>query len=64
MDILDRLSESGLTDQSDPDVDVPNVYHGFQTAEGIRKDHPDKDWFQVTGLIHDIGKVIPHAHAL
>ena len=25
---------------------------------GIRKAHPDKDWFQVTGLIHDIGKIM------
>lgn len=57
LDVLNRLSESGLTDQSDPDVDVPNVYHGFQTAEGIRKEHPDNGWFQLTGLIHDIGKV-------
>jgi inositol oxygenase len=57
MEVLNRLSESGLTDQSDPDVDIPNVYHGFQTAEGIRKVHPDKGWFQLTGLIHDVGKV-------
>lgn len=58
LDVLNRLSESGLTDQSDPDVDIPNVYHGFQTAEGIRKVHPDKEWFQLTGLIHDIGKIM------
>ncbi|XP_034237286.1 inositol oxygenase-like [Thrips palmi] len=58
MDVLNRLSESGLTDQSDPDVDIPNVYHGFQTAEGIRREHPDKEWFQLTGLIHDIGKIM------
>ena len=25
---------------------------------GIRQKHPDKDWFQVAGLIHDIGKVM------
>jgi len=55
MDVLEDLNK--LVDESDPDVDVPNIVHAFQTAEGIRKDHPDKPWFQLTGLIHDIGKV-------
>jgi len=32
--------------------------HAFQTAERIRQVHPDKDWFQLTGLVHDIGKVM------
>jgi len=45
-------------DESDPDIDLPNIVHGFQTAERIRESHPDKDWFQLTGLIHDLGKVI------
>lgn len=31
-----------LIDESDPDVDFANSYHAFQTAEGIRKEHPDK----------------------
>ncbi|GAA6078285.1 inositol oxygenase [Tachysurus ichikawai] len=47
-----------LIDESDPDVDFANSFHAFQTAEGIRKEHPDKDWFQMVGLIHDIGKVM------
>ncbi|XP_047008454.2 inositol oxygenase isoform X2 [Ictalurus punctatus] len=47
-----------LVDESDPDVDFANSYHAFQTAEGIRKEHPDKDWFQLVGLIHDIGKIM------
>lgn len=47
-----------LIDESDPDVDVPNIVHAFQTAERIRMDHPDKDWFHLTGLIHDVGKVM------
>ncbi|XP_030645889.1 inositol oxygenase [Chanos chanos] len=47
-----------LVDESDPDVDFPNSFHAFQTAEGIRKEHPDKDWFQLVGLIHDIGKIM------
>ncbi|KAE8741136.1 hypothetical protein FOCC_FOCC013394 [Frankliniella occidentalis] len=49
---------SGFLDESDPDVDVPNIMHGFQTAEGIRKEHPDKGWFQLAGLIHDVGKIL------
>ena len=32
----------GLVDESDPDVDFPNSFHAFQTAEGIRKAHPNK----------------------
>ncbi|XP_026142873.1 inositol oxygenase [Carassius auratus] len=53
---IDSLDE--LVDESDPDVDFPNSFHAFQTAEGIRKEHPDKDWFQLVGLIHDIGKIM------
>uniref|UniRef100_A0A6P7FWY0 Inositol oxygenase n=1 Tax=Diabrotica virgifera virgifera TaxID=50390 RepID=A0A6P7FWY0_DIAVI len=47
-----------LVDESDPDVDIPNIVHAFQTAERIRKDYPDDDWFHLTGLIHDAGKVL------
>lgn len=39
-------------------VDVPNIYHAFQTAERIREQHPDQDWFHLVGLIHDLGKVM------
>lgn len=46
-----------LVDESDPDVDIPNIVHAFQTAERIRKDYPNDDWFHLTGLIHDAGKV-------
>ncbi|KAL0968350.1 hypothetical protein UPYG_G00265730 [Umbra pygmaea] len=52
------LSLDKLVDESDPDVDFPNSYHAFQTAEGIRKEHPDKDWFHLVGLIHDVGKTV------
>uniref|UniRef100_A0A671LGJ8 Inositol oxygenase n=1 Tax=Sinocyclocheilus anshuiensis TaxID=1608454 RepID=A0A671LGJ8_9TELE len=40
MENIDCLDE--LVDESDPDVDFPNSFHAFQTAEGIRKEHPDK----------------------
>ncbi|CAF4817634.1 unnamed protein product, partial [Rotaria sp. Silwood1] len=53
---LEKLNE--FVDESDPDVDVPNIYHAFQTAEAIRKVYPDQDWFHLTGLIHDCGKVL------
>ncbi|XP_055949644.1 inositol oxygenase-like [Argiope bruennichi] len=47
-----------LVDESDPDVDIPNIVHAFQTAERIREAHPDLDWFHLTGLIHDLGKIM------
>lgn len=56
METLIRLND--LVDESDPDCDVPNIVHAFQTAERIRQDHPDHDWFHLTGLIHDMGKVM------
>ncbi|XP_055029870.2 inositol oxygenase [Misgurnus anguillicaudatus] len=56
MDSINSLDE--LVDESDPDVDFPNSFHAFQTAEGIRREHPDKDWFQLVGLIHDVGKIM------
>jgi inositol oxygenase len=46
-----------LVDDSDPDTEMSQIQHLMQTAEGIRKDgHPD--WFVLTGLIHDLGKVL------
>ncbi len=46
-----------LVDDSDPDTDLPQIAHLMQTAEGIRRDgHPR--WFILTGLIHDVGKIL------
>ena len=46
-----------LVDDSDPDTDLSQIEHNLQTAEAIRRDgHPD--WFQLTGLVHDLGKVL------
>ena len=47
-----------LVDESDPDTDLPNSMHAFQTAERIRESHPDQDWFHLVGLLHDLGKVM------
>lgn len=48
---------NNLIDVSDPDLDLPNVQHLIQSAEAIRKDGRP-DWMQLTGLIHDLGKVM------
>ena len=47
-----------FVDPSDPDLDVPNSIHAYQTAERIRKKYPDDKEFQIIGLIHDVGKVL------
>lgn len=45
-------------DPSDPDLDVANSIHAYQTAERIRKLYPDNKELQIVGLIHDLGKVL------
>jgi inositol oxygenase len=46
-----------LVDDSDPDTDLSQLEHLLQTAEAIRRDgHPR--WFQLTGLVHDLGKIL------
>jgi inositol oxygenase len=46
-----------LVDDSDPDTDLSQIEHLLQAAEAIRADgHPR--WFIVTGLIHDLGKIL------
>ncbi|KAH0711642.1 hypothetical protein KY289_007601 [Solanum tuberosum] len=47
-----------VVDDSDPDLDEPQIEHLLQTAEAIRKDYPNEDWLHLTGLIHDLGKVL------
>ncbi|KAF5199201.1 Inositol oxygenase [Thalictrum thalictroides] len=39
-------------DESDPDLDEPQIEHLLQTAEAIRKDYPNEDWMHMVGLIH------------
>jgi inositol oxygenase len=52
---LDYLNT--LVDESDPDTDLSQIEHNLQTSEAIRKDgHPR--WMVLTGLIHDLGKVL------
>lgn len=52
MRLLDQI-----VDDSDPDTESSQIFHAIQTAEAVRADgHPD--WFVVTALIHDLGKVL------
>jgi inositol oxygenase len=52
LDFLDTL-----VDDSDPDISLSQSEHLLQTAEAIRADGHE-DWFVLTGLIHDLGKVL------
>src|SRR6266540_2918120 len=46
-----------LVDDSDPDTDLTQIEHLLQTSEAIRRDgHPR--WMVLTGLLHDLGKVL------
>jgi len=47
-----------VVDESDPDLDEPQIEHLLQTAEAIRRDYPNEDWLHLTALIHDLGKVL------
>ncbi len=52
---MEYLNE--LVDDSDPDTELSQIEHLLQTAEAIRGDgHPR--WLILTGLIHDLGKIL------
>ena len=51
------FDEIQLKDISDPDISLPNYFHLYQTAEGIRKNGLP-EWMQLVGLIHDMGKIL------
>lgn len=46
-----------LVDDSDPDIELTQIEHLLQTSEAIRSDGRP-DWFILTGLIHDLGKIL------
>ena len=54
-DVFEKLNT--FIDISDPDIKLPNQHHLFQTAEAMKNDNLP-DWLQLTGLIHDMGKII------
>lgn len=45
-------------DPSDPDLDIENSIHAYQTAEKIREKYPKNKEYQIIGLIHDLGKIL------
>jgi inositol oxygenase len=46
-----------LVDESDPDTSLSQIEHLLQSAEAIRRDGKPR-WMQITGLIHDLGKLM------
>ncbi len=46
-----------IVDDSDPDTELTQLDHALQTAEAMRHDG-QPPWFVVTGLLHDLGKVL------
>lgn len=46
-----------LVDESDPDTSLSQIEHLLQSAEAIRRDNKPR-WMQLTGLIHDLGKLM------
>jgi inositol oxygenase len=44
-------------DDSDPDTSLSQIEHLLQTAEALRRDGKPR-WMQLTGLIHDLGKLL------
>lgn len=57
-DAINKLDK--IIDESDPDLGLNQMYHAFQSAEGLRKlyPEPEKDYLHLVGLIHDLGKVL------
>ncbi|TVY28240.1 putative inositol oxygenase [Lachnellula hyalina] len=52
---MERLNK--FVDDSDPDTSLSQIQHLLQSAEAMRRDGKPR-WMQVTGLIHDLGKLI------
>ncbi|WRX26387.1 Inositol oxygenase - like 3 [Theobroma cacao] len=58
--VMDSYVYSISDDESDPDLDEPQIEHLLHTAEAIRKDYPEEDWLHLAGFVHDLGKVLLH----
>ncbi len=52
---MERLNT--LIDESDPDTELSQIEHLLQSAEAMRRDGRPR-WMQLTGLIHDLGKLL------
>jgi inositol oxygenase len=46
-----------VVDDSDPDLDLPQLEHALQTAEALRRAGQPR-WLILAGFIHDLGKVL------
>lgn len=51
------LALSELVDDSDPDLELPQIDHAVQTAEALRIAGASRPMV-LTGLVHDLGKVL------
>lgn len=51
----DKLND--LVDECDSDANIPNTVFVFQTADRIRIDHPNGNWFHLIDLILNLGKI-------
>lgn len=54
-EMMEHLNQ--LVDDSDPDTDLSQIEHSLQAGEAIRAAGYPR-WFQLTGFIHDLGKVL------
>lgn len=54
-DAMEKLNT--FIDESDPDTSLSQIEHLLQTAEAMRRDGKPR-WMQLTGLIHDLGKLL------
>ena len=58
MGVWDAMAQlDSLVDESDPDLDLPQIHHALQTAEALRADGQPR-WLVLTGLLHDLGKLL------
>lgn len=58
MSVWEAMEElNKLVDDSDPDTDLSQTDHAIQTAEAARRDGRPR-WFILTGLLHDVGKML------
>jgi inositol oxygenase len=58
MGVWDAMSHlESLVDESDPDLDLGQIHHAFQTAEAMRAASEPRV-LVLTGLLHDLGKIL------
>jgi len=53
---IDKLDN--IIDESDPDLDLPQIIHALQTSERLKQLYPNTEWISLIGILHDLGKII------